>query len=116
MGLQIRSPAEQIKTCQFADAGATTSKVPVIENSRVFIPLDSAGAGAINGFLYEGEISGGPKATGQAWAPGQAVYWHPGNGNFTTVSTDATLCGHVLEARASGDTTTGLMAFNSFAA
>lgn len=116
MGLQIRSPEPQIHTCQFAAAGATTSKTPVIVNSRVFIPLNSKGAGLQNSFVYRAEISGAPKASGEAFNTGAAVYWNATNGNFTTTSAGATLCGHVLEPSLAADTTiTGLVAFNSFA-
>lgn len=114
MGLQIRSAAEQIKSIQFADATATTKKVPVVENSLVFIPLNTAGAAEENVYVYEAEISGAPKATGEAWAIGQALYWHVANGNFTTTSTGATACGFALEARLTGDTTGGLQLFKTF--
>ena len=60
--LQIRSPEGQIKTCQFADATATTSKVPVVEGGHVFIPLNTADAATLNSFVYSAEISGAAKA------------------------------------------------------
>lgn len=116
MGLQLRSPENQIHTCQFAAAGATTSKVPVIVNTRVFIPLNTRGVGAQNAFCYRAEISGAPKAAAEAFSPGNAIYWNATTSVFTTTSAGATLCGHVLEPSLAADTTiTGLVAFNSFA-
>jgi hypothetical protein len=115
MGLQVRSPASQIKTTNFAHTAATTPHTPILSNSKLFIPTDAADANALNGFVYEAEISDVAKATG-AIKVGDKVYWDDTNKNITTTSTSNTLCGYALEARASADTTTGLIAFNSFAA
>lgn len=115
MGLQVRSPASQIKTTQFSHTAATTPHAPIVSGGKVFIPTDKADANALNGFVYEAEISDAAKATG-AIAVGAKVYWDATNGNFTATSTANTLCGYALEAMDSADTTTGLIAFNSFAA
>lgn len=114
MGLQLRSPASQIKTLQFADAGATTGKLPIVRNGKTFIPMDDAGAGELNAYAYETEISGAGKTTGQAWAIGQTVYFDPATGLFTTTAGALVACGFVMEARLSGDTTTGLVAFRGY--
>lgn len=115
MGLQLVSPSALIKTCRFAAAGATVSKTPVIVNTKVFIPMNTKGAGVANEFCYEAELTGAPKASGEAFNPGAAIYWNATNGNFTTTSAGATLCGHVIEPSLSADTTvTGKIAFNAF--
>lgn len=113
MGLQVRSPGNQIKTTRFAHSGAVTRKAPVVINSRVFIPLDSAGANAEAEYVYEAEISGAAKATGEAWSLGSAIYWSAANSNFTTTSSGTILCGRSLAAAAAGDTVTPRFQFNS---
>jgi predicted RecA/RadA family phage recombinase len=111
MGLQIRSPAAQIKTVQFSDASATTSKLPIVRNGKTFIPMDDADAAALNAYAYECEISGAGKTAAQAWAVGQTLYFDPGTGLFTTAAGALTACGMVLEAKLAADTTSGLIAF-----
>lgn len=115
MSLQIRSPASQIKTLQLAHSAATTAHVPVLVNSRLLIPTDYAEANAINGFTYEAEISGVAKAA-VAWSALDKLYWDNTNKVVTNVATSNTLIGYALEAVLSGDATTGLIAFNAFAA
>ena len=114
MGLQIRSPEGQIKTLQHIHSGAVVSKVPVVIGGQAFIPLHSADANELAAYAYEAEISGAPKASG-AIALGVAVYWDATAGNVTATATSNTLLGHAIQAMASGDTATGLIAFNAFA-
>ncbi len=114
MGLQIRSPAEQIKTCQFTDASATTSKLPIVRNGKTFIPLDDAGSATLNAYAYECEISGAGKTAAQAWAIGQTLYFDPATGLFTTAAGALSVCGMVIEAREAADTTSGLIAFRGY--
>ena len=115
MGLQLVSPSALIKTCRFSAAGATGSKTPIIVNTKVFIPLNTKDAGVANEFCYEAELTGAPKESGVAFNPGNAIYWNPTNGNFTTTASGATLCGNVIEPSLSADTTvTGKIAFNAF--
>lgn len=115
MGLQIRSPAAQIKTLHFAHTAATTSKAPVLVNTKVFIPLNTVAEDELNGYVYEAEISGAPKATGGAFVVGGAVYWDDTAKKFTATSASNTLVGYALAAALAGDTVTGLIAFNTFA-
>lgn len=114
MPLQVRSPGNQIKTTRFAHTSGVTRKAPVVISSRVYIPLDSAGANVEAEYVYEAEISGAAKAAGEAWAVGQAIYWSSANSNFTTTSAGNTLCGNALAAALSGDTVTPRFQFNSF--
>ncbi|HET6805318.1 MAG TPA: DUF2190 family protein [Frateuria sp.] len=113
--LQVRSPASQIKTLQLALAVATLAHTPLLSNGHVLIPTDNADANAINGFTYEAEISDAPKAA-VAWAALDKLYWDDTNKVVTNVATANTLIGYALEASAAGDATTGLIAFNAFAA
>lgn len=114
MGLQIRSPAAQIKTTQFLHTAATTPHAPIVDGGHVFIPTDTADANALNGFVYEAEISGGAKAVG-AIAVGDKIYWDDTAKAFTTTTVNNTLVGYALEAALSADTVTGLIAFSAFA-
>ena len=114
MPIQAVSPGNQIKTARFAHSAATTRKVPVLINSRVYIPLESKGANEENEYVYSAEVRGGVKATGEAWAIGQAIYWDNGNSRFTTTLTSNTLCGNATETAIAGATVTPRFEFNSF--
>jgi hypothetical protein len=114
MPLQVVSPGNQIKTARFAHSSATTRKVPVVISSRVYVPLESKLANEENEFMYSGEITGAAKATGEAWAIGQAIYWSTANSNFTTTLTSNTLCGNATETAIAGATVTPRFEFNSF--
>lgn len=113
--LRIASPSEQIKSIGLAHTAATTTKAPILVNSRVMIPLNTALANVRNTFVREAEISGATTDTGAAWAVNDAIYWDNTNSRFTKTSTSNTLCGHALEAKASGDAVSGLIAFDTYA-
>jgi hypothetical protein len=115
MTLQIRSPAHHIKTLDLAHTAATVARVPVVINTHVLIPTANADANALNGYYYDAEVSGVPKAVG-AIAVLDKLYWDAANSVLTKTATDNTLFGYALEASASADTVTGLVAFNAFAA
>ena len=114
MGLELRSPSGQVFGNQFAASGATVAKVPHVHNSKVFIPMNSADAAALNEHVYQSEVSGAPKATGEAWNVGQAIYWDNTNKRFTTTSSGNTACGTALAPALAGDTETPLFLFKSF--
>lgn len=113
--MRIASPSEQIKSTAFAHSAATTSKAPIVINSHVLIPLEDQDADARNTFVYEAEIADVAAETGVAWAVGDALYWDATNSRLTKTSTSNTLCGHALEAKASADAVSGLVAFDSYA-
>lgn len=52
-----------------------------------------------------GVYSGLPKATGEVWAQGDALYWNTTSSKLTKTATSAFLCGVADEAAATGDTT-----------
>ena len=115
MGLQLRSPSHQIRVIDYTHSAATTAKTPVVISSRAYIPHNTKGVSEQNAYVYESEVSGAPKATGEAWALGQAIYWDAAAGKFTTTSTSNTLCGRSLGAALAGDTESPLFLFNAFA-
>lgn len=116
MSLQIRSPGEQVKTTRFAHSSGTTAKTPVVINSRVWIPLYTKDANVENEYVYDAEVSGGAKATGEAWAPGNLIYWSAANSNFTTTSSGNTLVGRALESAIAGATVCPRFHFTIFGA
>ena len=114
MSLQNRTPTYQEVVTQFAHTAGTTALTPLLINSKVFIPLNTADANALNSFLVEAQISDYAQAA-VAIAAGDKIYWDDTAKKFTNVSTSNTLCGYALEASASG-TGTGVILFNSNAA
>lgn len=115
MGTQVRDASIRVRTIEFAHSAGTTALTPIVNSSRVWLPINTADSGATNAFIYLGEISGAPKTTGEAWAIGQVLYWDPGTGKFTTTAGSLVKCGHALATAGSADTTGGLMLFNTFA-
>lgn len=114
--LQIVSPSLRVKDIGFAHSAATVSKAPILINTHVFIPLNTADADVRNAFVYDSEIDGATTDTGAAWAVGDKIYWDDTAKKFTKTSTSNTLVGYALEAKLSADAVSGLIAFNSFAA
>lgn len=112
--VEIVSPSELVKNTGFAHTAACVGKTPIVINSRVVIPLNTTQAGERNAFVYETELANCPKAAGQAWAYGAALYWDATNAVFTTTATNNTACGYAVQPAASADTVSGLIAFNTF--
>lgn len=112
--LELRSPSNQINQARFAATGATVAKTPFLQNSKVFIPINSADAATESNHVYRSEVSGAPKATGEAWAVAARIYWDNTAGKFTTTSTSNTACGWALATALSGDTVTPLFLFETF--
>ena len=113
MGLQLRSPSNQIIGAMFAAVAATVAKVPFVQQGKVAIPLNAAGAGVTNEHVVQSEVSGAPKAPAEAWAPLQTVYWDDTNKRFTTTASGNTACGYALAAALAADTVTPLFLFKS---
>lgn len=109
--LQLRSPSNQIHQADFAATGATVAKVPFVQNGKVFIPVNSADAATVSNHVYQSEVSGADKATGEAWAVSDAIYWDNTAKKFTKTSSGNTLCGTSLGTALSGDTVTPLFLF-----
>lgn len=100
------------QTTQFAHSAATTGKQFYLVGGKVFMAIGSEDANATNGWVYAGKIRA-PKAA-VALSPGDALYWDDTNKVMTNVTTGNTLCGHAVEAAASGDAEV-VMHFNAFA-
>jgi len=113
--VEIVDASELVKSVGLAHSAAATAHEPIVINSRVFIPLNTTDASERNAYVYQSLVDNAPKETGAAWSFGDAVYWNATTKVFSKDNTDV-LCGFALEARLSGDTTTGLIQFNSFAA
>ena len=100
--MQLRSPSDQIRQTAFAATAATTAKTPFVENSKVWIAVNDADAATKSNHVYDSEVSGGAKATGEAWSVGQAIYWDNTAKNVTTTSSGNTLIGAAAAAVGSG--------------
>lgn len=114
MGLQLRSPSNQIFGAKFAATGATTAKVPFVQQGKVAIPMNTAGAGVDNEHVFQSEVSGAPKTTAEAWSPLQTIYWNDTTKAFTTTASGNTACGIALAAALAADTVTPLFLFKSY--
>lgn len=116
MMVEIVDATELVRSFGHAHSGACTAHEPIVINSRVFIPQNTTGASERNAFVHRALVSNAPKASGAAWAIGDALYWDATAKNLTKTSSGNTLCGFAVESRLSADTTSGLVEFNSFAA
>lgn len=112
--LELRSPSNQIRQAAFAATAAATAKVPFIQNSRVFIPINDADAAAKSNHVYRSEVSGADKTTSEAWVVGAPIYFNGTSKKFSTTATGATLCGYAIEPALAADTVTPLFYFDSF--
>lgn len=116
MMVEIVDASEQVRSFGHAHSGACTAHEPIVINSRVFIPQNTTDASERNAFVHKALISNAPKETGAAWSVGDAIYWNASTKQFSKDNANDVLCGFAVEARLSGDTTTGLVEFDSFAA
>lgn len=119
MFLEIVSPSLKVDSYPITHADPLTSKEPVVIDGRVFIPLNTSLASELNAIVTRADIARAPKAASQAWGIGDAIFWDAGNKVFTTAdgSGSNAAVGYAMEpvAGGAGDTTSGLIAFNSFA-
>lgn len=111
--VEIVSPDYDSET--YAHSAGTVASTFYKINGRILLALNTASANDDNVFVYEADcIRGVPKATGEAWAFGDAIYWDDINKVFTKTSTSNTLCGMVRVAALSADTT-GSIDLNPYA-
>lgn len=111
--MQNRSPTHQERTLQFTHSAATTAMTPVVINSKVYLPLGSAGANELNAYLYAGEVSNAVANAPEVWNLGDKLYWDAANSRLTTTSAGNTVFGYALEAKVSADTVSGLVAYSA---
>ena len=116
MMVEIVDASELVRSFGHAHSAACTAHEPIVINSRVFIPQNTTDALERNAFVHRSLINNAPKAAGAAWVIGDALYWDATAKALTKTTTNNTLCGFAVEARASADTTSGLVEFDSFAA
>lgn len=84
--------------------GVTSGSVYKIGQLLVVATHDADAADAFVG-KTTGVFSDMPKATGQSWTEGAALYWDNGAGKFTTTASGNLLAGCAAEAAGSSDTT-----------
>lgn len=86
-----------------APAGGTVAGTPVAVGSLRGFASATVAEGVdvaiarVGGYEYD-------KATGEAWAIGDKLYWNAANGNFTKTATSAVLFGFAGAVAASADT------------
>lgn len=116
MMVEIVDASELVRSFGHAHSAACTAHEPIVINSRVFIPQNTTDADERNAFVSKALVNNAPKAAGEAWSVGDALYWDATAKAFTKTTTSNTLCGFAVEAKLSADTTSGLIEFDSFAA
>lgn len=116
MALELVSPTDQIRSDRFAHSAATTARTPLLINSKLFLPVNTAAANELNEFVWTSELKGATCAGSEAWTVGAKVYWDNTNSRFTVTATSNTLCGYATQPKAAADTTTPRFLFNTFAA
>lgn len=116
MMVEIVDASELVHSFGHAHSAACTAHEPIVINARVFIPQKTTAAGVRNAFVHRALVSNAPKATGAAWVIGDALYWDAVAKALTKTATANTLCGFAVQERAAGDTTSGLVEFDSYAA
>jgi predicted RecA/RadA family phage recombinase len=87
-----------------APSGGVTSGAPVQIGQLLVVPAVTAAEGA----KFSGQIVGVftiAKATGQAWAEGEILYWDAGNDRCTKTATGNLQVGCAAAAATSGATT-----------
>jgi len=96
--------SERYLACTHAHSAQTVADTFYLINSQVMLALNDANADDDNVFVHEADKVRVPKKTGEAWAPGDRIYWDDGNSKFTTTASTYTLAGYVAEDAASADT------------
>src|SRR6185503_17927495 len=100
--LQNRTPSGKEDTTQFAHSAATTAKTPIVINGRVWIPINTADANALNSYWTKAQISDYDQAA-VVFAAGDYIYWDDSAKKFTNlVAAGVNVpCGFALEASGS---------------
>lgn len=101
MAQKYKAPGEVLDVV--APVGGLTTDVPVKIGSIIGVALNTAAVGVTGQVAINGVFRDMPKATGQAWAQGDMLYWSAANSNFTTTATANTFAGYAETAAASGD-------------
>ncbi|MBB5885472.1 DUF2190 family protein [Xanthomonas sp. LMG 8992] len=114
--LNIASPSELIKNVGFAHSAATTSKLPIVINGRVLIPLNTRGISERNAYVYEAEVDNAPAETGVAWAVNDKLYWNPTTGVLTKTASGGTAFGYALQPKDAAAAVSPLVAYNAYTA
>lgn len=116
MALEIVSPTHQIRSDRFAHTAATTARTPLVINSKLWLPVNTAAADELNEYVYSAQLSGAACAGSEAWTVGAKVYWDNTNSRFTVTSTSNTLCGYATQPKGAAATVTPRFLFSTFTA
>lgn len=116
MSLEIVSPTHQIRSDRFAHSAATTAHTPLLINSKLLLPVNTAAANELNEFVREAELSGAACATGEAWSVNAKVYWDNTNSRFTVTASGNTLCGYATQPKLAASAVTPRFHFSTHAA
>jgi hypothetical protein len=75
MMVEIVDASELVRSFGHAHSAACTAHEPIVINSRVFIPQNTTDADERNAFVSKSLVNNAPKAAGEAWSVGDALYW-----------------------------------------
>lgn len=97
--------SDNYATTRLAHAAAVAAKEFVVENGRVIMALNDAGAGDETAFVFKADVLRVPKPGDEAWDAFDKIYFDAAANNFTVDAAAGanTLAGQVLEAAAVAD-------------
>lgn len=101
---KIMSSTENTKTIKASHTAATTAGTPVLVNSRLCVPVNSADANAENIFADDVPVLEIGKAAPLVITAGDTVYWDDTNKVVNKTAGGNTKCGIAVEDAASADT------------
>jgi len=104
-GLKLRTKLESVKTLRATTDATTThsSGDLIVVEDTIGVVVEDVAISSDFVLVYEAEKIVVPKATGQSFTVGDAVFYDPANANVTAVTTDNTKCGRALEAVGTAD-------------
>lgn len=83
--------------------GVSASELYLIGAVLVFAAEDADAGDSFVGVHRDHVIRDAPKATGEAWAPGDQLYWDESEGELTTTASGNTAVAIAASTAASGD-------------
>lgn len=98
--------SERYLACTHAHGSQTVADTFYLINGVPMLALNDAAADDDNVFVHEADKVRVPKNAGEAWTPGDRIYWDNSASNFTTSAAAGanTIAGYVAEDAASADT------------
>ena len=104
-GLKLRTKLESAKTLRASTGTNATHDAGdmVVVGDTIGVVVEDVGTSSDFVLVYEAEKIVVPKASGQTFSAGGAVYYDPSAHNVTGVSSSNTQCGRALEAAGTAD-------------